>query len=146
MNAAFPMPRIFPDGSGRPMARLRRATGIIDPGSIPTEYPEALAGGQGLGTSPSLPGKGGCWGSPPAVTARLEKTRRPGFSLVVSEDLVTGVRREGREAALAGLVQGEAVPLRGRYGMGPIWMHQVRRQIKKLPPTLTNQGNSRISS
>jgi adenylate cyclase len=58
------------------------------------------------------------------VAARLEQlTRRVGFDLVVSEDLVSAVRREGGEAALAGLVQGEAVPLRGRHGMVPIWMH-----------------------
>jgi adenylate cyclase len=58
------------------------------------------------------------------VAARLEQlTRRVGFDLVVSEDLVSAVRREGGEASLAGLVQGEAVPLRGRRGMVPIWMH-----------------------
>lgn len=58
------------------------------------------------------------------VAARLEAlTRRLGFDLVVSEDLVAAVQREGGETALAGLIQGEATPLRGRHGMVPIWMY-----------------------
>jgi adenylate cyclase len=58
------------------------------------------------------------------IAARLEAlTRRLGFDLIVSEDVVTAVRREGGESALAGPIQGEAMLLRGRHGMVPIWMH-----------------------
>ena len=56
------------------------------------------------------------------VASRLEGlTRELGADLVASDDLVEAVRREGGEAALAGLEEGAAVALRGRREPVRVW-------------------------
>ena len=63
------------------------------------------------------------------VASRLEKlTRNLGVDLVVSEDLVAAVRREGGETALDGLIQSDAMPLRGRDGLVPVWTNNRATQ------------------